>query len=137
MKVRPKRVLVIGGATKLLKLARRLAIESIYVQKPEADDPNFGACADHVFLADYDSDTELPALAERIFQELPFGFATTWVEQSLLAVARINDLYDLGGTSFITAFLLKNKWAMRRRLVHPAGGSTGAAVHRRRLRLVR
>jgi biotin carboxylase len=114
--MQPERVLVIGGKKKLLMRAKELGIETVYVQKAASYDPTVGRHAGKVVLADYEAEETFLPLVQQIFEERPFHCAISMSENALLPCARINDKYQLAGTSWEAARRLKDKWAMRCKL---------------------
>jgi biotin carboxylase len=112
----PRRVLIIGGKSKLLKRSKDLGLEVIYVQKKELFRTAFLPYVDQVFLMDYENLDVLLPLARTLHEVLPFGYVTSVTEPGLIPAAAVNDALGLPGNSLETASLLKDKWAMRQRL---------------------
>jgi biotin carboxylase len=112
----PKRILIIGGRKKVLKTAKALGLQVLYIQKKDKFDAAHLAFADQTFLLDYEQPEVLLPIVRAIYEVFPFGYTFSMDEWALIPVARVTDLFGLPGNSLETVTLLRDKWAMRQHL---------------------
>ncbi len=125
-----QRVLIIGGKrVSFIKKAKELGLEVIFIQKKEAFDKSFLDYVDYCFILDYENIQMLLPIVEGIYKSLPFGYAVTHYEHALVPTAYVNDMLKLSKNSLECVLMLKDKWAMRKRLnsmnVSPVKASIG------------
>ncbi|HEY5836769.1 ATP-grasp domain-containing protein [Streptomyces sp.] len=117
-----------GGRPDTVRKAAALGIDVVLVQHHDHLVPEVSEWARAVFVADYtDWEAVQPVLA-KAHGEYGFTKAITLTEPGLEPVGRINDLFGLGGTSYRTAHLLKDKLAMRRHLTGLGGAAAAVSV---------
>jgi biotin carboxylase len=124
------RVLIIGGKLKLVRKARDLGLDVVYVQYPHAYDRGHWPYVDQALLLDYGDIDRLLPLAQALHEAYPFQAAVSQFELGLLPAARINEALGLGGESVATVELLLDKWRMRRHLAARGISPVAAAVGR-------
>jgi biotin carboxylase len=109
-------LLVLGHLTEPLRIAKSLGLNVILIQHKDKFDPEQARLADVTFVADFTDWTVVEPLARAAHQVWNFAAAISLTEPGLEIAGRINDLFGLGGTSYETARLLRDKLAMRRHL---------------------
>lgn len=112
----PERVLFIGARERDLQAAKALGLEVIYIQKKSLFRSSHLPYADSTVLIDYEDDTVLLPLVKGLQEARPFQQVISLTESGLVPAARVRDELGLPGTSPETTRLLKDKWAMRKRL---------------------
>jgi biotin carboxylase len=123
---REKTLLLIGHPTEGVLTAKSLGLDVILFQHKSKFAEDQARYSDVMFLIDYtDSDTAL-VLADVAQRTWGFSAALSLTDSGVELAGRINDLYDLGGTGFDVSHLLRDKWAMRRRLAGAGLPTVGA-----------
>lgn len=113
---RPRRILVIAGKKKIVQKAKALGLDVVFVQKPRDFDASFLPYIDRLELLDFEDLSALLPAARALFRDCPFESAISLTEDGLMPTAHVVEALGLPGTSVETVRLLKDKWAMRRRL---------------------
>lgn len=127
------RLLVIGGSrAEDLRGAKAAGLHVTYVQRKERVKPAHLVWSDRALVLDYEDPSLLVPLARALHRHSPFGHVMSMAESGLLPAARVNDALHLRGTSYRTALLLMDKWAMRRRLNRIGLSVVRAALGRRK-----
>lgn len=110
-------MLIIGGSrARDLRSAKAVGLHVTYVQKKESVEPDHLTWSDRVLVLDYENLSLLVPLARTLHRHTPFGHVISMAENGSLPAARVNDALHLRGTSYRTALLFKDKWAMRQHL---------------------
>lgn len=124
------RMLVIGGRPKLLRKARELGIDVVYVQHPDQYDRAYWPYVSQALLLDYADAEQLLPLVRALHQVRPFDSVLSLYELGVRPAAQLDQLLGLGGYSLETVDLLLDKWQMRQRLnslgISPVGAALGA-----------
>ena len=127
----PKRILLLGGSQRVVRKAKQLGLEVLFVQKKSLFESASTPYIDQAFLLDYEDPAAFLSFAKAIYEVFPFDVAFSLLEIGLLPAAYVNDALGLPGTPLSVVKLLKDKWAMRQRLnalgispVHTRIGST-------------
>ncbi|MEV6513809.1 ATP-grasp domain-containing protein [Streptomyces sp. NPDC051642] len=113
-------LLLLGHLTEPLRVAKSLGLNVILIQHKDKFDPEQARLADVTFVADFTDWAVVEPLARAAHQVWNFAAALSLTEPGLEIAGRINDLFGLGGTSYETARLLRDKLAMRRHLADVA-----------------
>ncbi|WP_405871401.1 ATP-grasp domain-containing protein [Streptomyces sp. NBC_00005] len=113
-------LLVLGHLTEPLRIAKSLGLNVILIQHKDKFDPEQARLADVTFVADFTDWAVVEPLARAAHQVWNFAAAISLTEPGLEIAGRVNDLFGLGGTSYETARLLRDKLAMRRHLAEAA-----------------
>ena len=128
-----KTLLLVGGTDETVIKAKELGLHVLLLQHPTKVTAAQERLADVIRVVDYtDWDLAEPIVLE--LQESPgFGAALSLTEPGLEAAARINDMFDLGGTGYEVTRRIRDKWAMRLHLASsgPGGGRRRAAARPR------
>lgn len=106
-------ILIIGGRLHAIQKAQRLGLRVVLVQHRDRLLPGQAETADALLLIDYlDHDVALPLIsaAHEVYQ---FTAVVSLVDQAMELVGRINDMLDLGGTSYEVSHRFVDKSAMR------------------------
>ncbi|MFE6334315.1 ATP-grasp domain-containing protein [Streptomyces sp. NPDC057798] len=111
------RIALLGGRPNVLKSASDLGCEVVLMHTPGAYDPAAAAqwCSEVVETRLSDEDGSVAAGRE-LFARQPVVRFFSPSELGLVAAARLNEEFGLGGNSVRTVRLLKDKSAMRRHL---------------------
>lgn len=119
------RLLIVGGRSPRAA-ARRLGVETLFVEQPTRFEPlSPGDASGRALLLDYERDSGLlHAMAAAHHRELPLEGALSMTESGLLPAARLRDELGLPGPSARTTGLLRDKRRMRELLA----GRRGMAV---------
>ena len=111
------RLLVIGGSRATdLQSAKAVGLHVTYVQKKGRVEPAHLAWSDRALVLDYEDLSLLVPLARALHRHAPFGHVMSLAENGLLPAASVNDALQLRGTTYRTALLFMDKWAMRQHL---------------------
>ncbi|MGA6166324.1 ATP-grasp domain-containing protein [Amycolatopsis magusensis] len=116
-------VLLVGATVKVLQAAKAHGLSVILIQHKNKFTPEQAELADATLIADYTDWAAVRPQAEAAYERWGFATALGLTDPALDAVARINDLFGLPGTSYEVSRLLRNKFRMRQRLAE-AGAST-------------
>jgi biotin carboxylase len=131
-------LLVIGGSrVEDLRTARAIGLHVTYVQKKGRVEPAHLAWSDRALVLDYQDLSLLVPLARALHRHTPFGHVVSMAESGLLPAARVNDALRLRGTTYRTALLLMDKWAMRQHLNRLGLGVVRAALGSRKRHIER
>lgn len=111
------RIALLGGRPSVLKSASDLGCDVVLIQTPGVYDPEAAAafCVQVVDTPLVDQEAAVAA-GRKVFAEQPVVRFFSPAELGLVAAARLNEEFGLGGNSVETVRLLKDKAAMRRRL---------------------
>ncbi|MFJ9078334.1 ATP-grasp domain-containing protein [Streptomyces sp. NPDC102278] len=111
------RIALLGGRPSVLKSASDLGCDVVLIQTPGVYDPEAAAefCVQVVDTPLVDQEAAVAA-GRRVFAEQPVVRFFSPAELGLVAAARLNEEFGLGGNSVETVRMLKDKAAMRRRL---------------------
>ncbi len=127
-----KTLLLVGGTDETVIKAKELGLHVLLLQHPTKVTAAQERLADVIRVVDYtDWDLAEPIVLE--LQESPgFSAALSLTEPGLEAAARINDMFDLGGTGYEVTRRIRDKWAMRLHLASLDPAAVGAAPLRDR-----
>jgi biotin carboxylase len=120
-------LLLIGGTDEMVQKAQALGLRVLVLQHPERIAEAPCELADLVRIADYTDLAELELAARELHDSHGFTAAVSLTEAGLEGAGWINDRFGLGGTGFAVARLMRDKWAMRRRLAGSGLPTVGAA----------
>jgi biotin carboxylase len=121
-------LLVVGGRHDTVRKAAGLGLRVVVLQHKDHFSAATAALADAVILADYTDWPTVEPLVAAAHKVYGFTAAVSLTEPALEVAGRINDMFGLGGTSYATAHLLKDKLAMRRHLAAAGGVAAAASV---------
>ncbi|WNI14312.1 ATP-grasp domain-containing protein [Actinacidiphila sp. ITFR-21] len=121
-------LLIVGGKLKIVQKARRLGLDVVHIQLKEQYGPAHGELVAGALLGDYTDWRVLRPLAAAAHEAWGFGAAVSLTEPGLDPVGRVNDLLELGGTSYEVSHRFTDKWLMRRHLAEQ--GLPGPAAAR-------
>ncbi|MFI7677440.1 ATP-grasp domain-containing protein [Actinophytocola sp. NPDC049390] len=107
------RVLLFGGSRQTMRRAHDLGIEPLLLQRPTDHDESYRPLVAELRVVDYDDTAEVLAAARDLHRRLPFDRAVSVTEAGMLAAARVNELFGLGGNPVSSVRLLKDKARMR------------------------
>lgn len=123
------RILVIGGKPKIVRKARELGLDVVYVQYPDAYRREHWDYVDQALLLDYSDIDRLLPLVRALHAAYPFQKVLSLFELGLLPAARIAEDLGLGGNSVATVEMLLDKPRMREHLnaagVSPVANAVG------------
>jgi biotin carboxylase len=122
-----KTLLIIGHKAQAVRQAKEFGLNVILFQHKKKIDAEQAELADVTVLVDYRDWTVTRRLAEAAYEIWPFSAALSLTEPGLEVAGRINDLFQLGGTGYQPAHLMRDKWAMRRHLAAHGAMTIGAA----------
>lgn len=111
-----KRVLIIGGTNQVIRKAKELGLGVLYIQKPGEFQNDCFKFADQVVLMDYSNIDELIPVAKGLHEAFHYECAMSMNEYGLIPAASVNEALNLCGTKLDIVQLLKDKWAMRKKL---------------------
>jgi carbamoylphosphate synthase large subunit len=127
--VNPDRTLLfVGHPTEAVRKAKAVGLDVILIQHPSKFEPEQAELAEATFLVDYMDWSITEPLAELARQRWGFAAAVSLTDPGLEVTGRINDKYGLGGTGYEVSHVLRDKWAMRRRLAEAGAPTIGAAL---------
>lgn len=121
-------LLVVGGRPDTVRKAAALGIDVVLLQHHDHLVREVEQMARAVFVADYTNWKTIQPVLTMAHEVFGFTKAITLTEPGLEPTGRINDLFGLGGTSYSTAHLLKDKLAMRRHLASLGGAAAAVSV---------
>jgi biotin carboxylase len=124
-------LLVVGGRIQTVRKAAGLGLPVVSFQHRHQLFPEAAELAEMVVVADFTDWETLRPLILAAHERFHFARAISLTEAGLLPASRVNDLLDLGGTSYRANELLMDKWAMREHLAthpHPAVAPVAAAL---------
>lgn len=108
-----KRIAVIGGRPSPIHEARNLGIDVVLVHEEGAYEQELIACCEQVVHADITNAEAMIKVLEPLHRERPFDRIITTTENAGESTGSLVDYFQLPGVTFKTAFLLKDKLAMR------------------------
>ena len=94
------RVLVIGGKLKIVRKARELGLDVVYIQHPDEYDRTHWPYVDQALLVDYADTARLLPLVRSLHEAFPFQTVVSLYELGLLPAAKIDHMLGLGGNSW-------------------------------------
>lgn len=107
------RVLLFGGSRQTMRRADELGIEPLLLQRPADHDESYRPLVTALRVVDYDDTAAVLAAARDLHRRWPFDRAVSVTEAGMLAAARVNELFGLGGNPVSSVRLLKDKARMR------------------------
>lgn len=119
-------LLLVGGKEATVRKAKAYGLDVVLIQHRAKFTPAQAQLADAVLLVDYTDWEVVRPLAEAAKRIWDYPVAVSATEPCLDHAARINDMYQLGGTSYQVSHRLRDKWTMRRHLA-AVGADTIAA----------
>ncbi|MBG9590194.1 ATP-grasp domain-containing protein [Cytobacillus firmus] len=111
-----KRILIIGGKKAVLRKAKTLGLEVIYIQKSRSFSAEHLEYVDFCIVSDFNNTEKLIDIAKTIYSIIPFDYVISLSEFGLIPASVINDYFNLEGNSNFTVTLLKNKLMLREHL---------------------
>ncbi|WP_433236118.1 ATP-grasp domain-containing protein [Streptosporangium sp. CA-135522] len=122
-------IAVVGGKLKIVRKARELGMDVVYIQHPDQYDRAHWPYVDQALLVDYTDTARLLPLVRSLYQAYPFDDVVSLTELGVRPAAQIDQMLGLGGNSPATVDLLLDKWRMRQHLnalgVSPAAAAVG------------
>lgn len=122
-------IAVIGGKPKLVRKARELGMNVVYIQHPDQYDRAHWPYVDQALLVDYTDTERLLPLVRELHRVHPFDSVVSLYELGVGPAAQIDRMLGLGGYSTETVDLLLDKWRMRQRLnalgISPVAAAVG------------
>jgi len=125
-------LLIVGGVPETVRAAKDLGLHVLLLQHPDKVTAEQRALADVVEVVDFTDRAATEPVIHRLHERYGFAAAVSLTEPGLEPAARANDRYGLGGTSYETTRLVRDKWAMRRHLAQrdPDAVQARMLVHR-------
>ncbi|MEO3778479.1 ATP-grasp domain-containing protein [Micromonospora sp. B11E3] len=120
-------LLLVGAVEDTVRKAKALGLRVLLLQHPTKMTSAQQDLADVVRIVDYTDWSAVEPLVRQLWHDPGFDAALSLTEPGLEPAGRINDRYDLGGTGYEVAHLLRDKWAMRRHLAAAGVPSVAAA----------
>ncbi|GAB2846567.1 ATP-grasp domain-containing protein [Lentzea nigeriaca] len=120
-------LLFVGHPTEAVRKAKAVGLDVILLQHPSKFEQEQAELAEATFLVDYMDWSITEPLADLARQRWGFAAAVSLTDPGLEVTGRINDKYGLGGTGYEVSHVLRDKWAMRRRLAEAGARTIGAA----------
>ncbi|MFI5932115.1 ATP-grasp domain-containing protein [Actinoplanes sp. NPDC051494] len=119
-------LLLIGGTDEAVEKAKKLGLVVLLVQHPTKISDRQRELADVLHVVDFTDWSLLEPIARELYATPGYRVALSLTEPGLEPAGRINDLFQLGGTSQKVAGLLRDKWAMRQLLSGTGRASVAA-----------
>ncbi|WP_196160750.1 ATP-grasp domain-containing protein [Reinekea sp. G2M2-21] len=108
-----KRVAVIGGRPSPIHNAKELGIDVVLVHEEGAYEPSVINYCEQIVHADITDAEAMIKVLEPLHKERPFDRILTTTENAGESTGKLVDYFQLPGVAYQTAFLLKDKLAMR------------------------
>jgi len=108
-----KRIAVIGGRPSPIHAAKELGIDIVLVHEEGAYEQEVVAYCEQVVHVDITDAEAMIKVLEPLHQERPFDRIMTTTENAGESTGKLVDYFKLPGVPYQTAFLLKDKLAMR------------------------
>lgn len=121
-------ILLVGHKTETVRRAKAFGLDVILLQHKTKLDPEQAALADVTFVVDYTDWEVVRPVVDAAHAAWGFRAALSLTEPGLDIAARINDRFELGGTSFEVSHRLRDKWEMRRHLAASGAPTVGAGL---------
>jgi len=119
-------VIVVGGKLKIVRKARELGLDVVYLQRPDSYTAEHAPYVDAALLVDYTDERLSVELARAVAGSFPVRHAVSLTEDGLTVAGRITDALGLPGTPASVARRCLDKELMRRHLA--STGVTAGAV---------
>lgn len=123
-----KRIIILGGTPEIFKIAIKLGLETIYIQKPNMVNMEILSLCKRSIISDYQTDSSIIDLLKSMYKKSPFDCVISFTESAQLITAILNKELGLPGIDPYLVKLVNDKSEMRR-LINDFSPVNSAVVH--------